>query len=143
MEVLPHFWVVNYKDIFNIKEKNIKNIIHLSKNEPFFKIENVEEIRIVIDYNELQSYEDQNNIMYQYLYDITDYIHNKIINNENILLIGYIYKQDIDTIIVAYFMRYGKLTIRDSILFLKSKKNNIFEPKCLFYFALNKFYNFI
>lgn len=79
--------------------------------------------------------------MYQYLYDTTDYIHEKIINNENILLLGYIYKQDIETIIIAYFIRYGKLTIHDSILFLKSKKNNIFDPKCLFYFSLNKFYH--
>jgi glucose-1-phosphate cytidylyltransferase len=36
--------------------------------------------------------------------------------------------------------RFGHLNIRDSIIFLKSKKNNIFEPKCLFYPALNKFY---
>jgi len=144
MEVLPHFWIGYYKNKLNlsiIKEKKIKNIIHISKNESFLKKNiNVEEIRIPIDYNDNNSYEEQNNIMYEQLFDITEYIHNKIMGNENILLLGYEFKQDLDTIIIAYYIRYGKLNIRDSIIFLKSKKENIFEPKCLFYFALNKFY---
>ena len=142
MEVLPHFWILNYKDdSFIIKKKKIKYVIHLSKNEPFVKKNDIEQIRIPLDYNDSQSYEDQNNIMYQSLFDITDYIHEKITNNQNILLLGYEYKQDIETIIISYFIRYGKLNIRESILFLKSKKDNIFQPKCLFYYALNKFYN--
>jgi hypothetical protein len=142
MEVLPHFWVEYYNEkyIEIIKRKNINYIIHLSKNEPFFK-NNIEQIRIVIDYHDSDSYETQNNIMYQYLYDITDNIHDKIINNKKVLLLGYSNKQDIDTIIISYFIRFGKLNIHDSILFLKSKKNDIFNPKCNFYFALNKFYN--
>jgi len=144
MEVLPHFWISYYKNKLNlsiIKEKKIKNIIHISKNESFLKKNiNVEEIRIPIDYNDNNSYEEQNNIMYEQLFDITEYIHNKITGNQNILLLGYEFKQDLDTIIIAYYIRYGKLNIRDSIIFLKSKKENIFEPKCLFYFALNKFY---
>ena len=78
--------------------------------------------------------------MYQQLFDITDYIHEKIMNNQNILLLGYTDKQDIDTIVVAYYIKYGKVNIRDAILFLKSKKDNIFNPKCLFFFSLNKFY---
>ena len=141
MEVLPHFWITYYNNnLFIIKKKKINHIIHLSKNESFIKKNNIEELRIPIDYNDSQSYEEQNNIMYQYLFDITDYIHEKILNNENILLIGYEYKQDIETIVVSYYIRFGHLNIRDSIIFLKSKKNDIFEPKCLFYPALNKFY---
>ena len=69
------------------------------------------------------------------------HIDSKIINNEKVLLIGYYNKQDLDTIIVAYLLKYAKLTIHDAILFLRSKKSDIFSPKCLFYFALNKFYN--
>ena len=141
MEILPHFWITYYCENFSfIKRKKIKNIIHLSKSHPFLKRDDTEEIRIPIDYKEEDSYEEQNLVMYQYLYDITDYIHEKIINNENILLIGDLFKQDIETIIVAYFIRFGKLNIHDSILFLRTKKSNIFEPKCLFFFALNKFY---
>ena len=142
MEVLPHFWIGYYKENLHIiKTKKIQNIIHLSKDEPFINKNDIEQIRVPIDYDENQSLEVQNNIMYQHLYDITDYIHEKIINNSNILLIGYINKQDIDTIVIAYFIKFGKLTIRESILFYKSKKEHIFNPKFSFYYALNKFYN--
>ena len=143
MEILPHFWIGYYhnKNIKLIKEKNIKNIIHLSKNEDYKKNMNLEEIRIPIDYSDDDCYEFINNSLYQHLFDITEYIHEKILNNENILLMGYESKQDIDSIIIAYFIRYGKLNIHDSIVYLRTKKNNIFYPKCIFYFSLNKFYN--
>lgn len=142
MEILPHFWIVHYgTDISFIKKKKIKNIIHLSKKEPFSKKNDIEEIRIVIDYKEDDSYENMNNLMFQQLSDITEYIHDKIISNEKVLLIGYHNRQDIDTIIVAYLLKYAKISIHDAILFIKSKKADIFSPKCLFYFALNKFYN--
>ena len=72
---------------------------------------------------------------------MTDYIHEKIINNEKVMLLGNYNKQDLDVFIVAYLIRLGKFNIQNSILFLKSKKKDIFNPKCLFFFALNKFYN--
>ena len=141
MEVLPHFWINYFKQNVHImKEKNIKYIIHLSNNENFIKKEYIEEIRIPIDYCENDSYEVKNNILYKYLFDITDYIHEKITGCENIMLLGYEHKQDIDAIIVAYLIRFGKLNISQSIKCLGSKKNNIFQPKCIFYHALSKFY---
>lgn len=142
MEILPHFWISYYrKKLLVIKEKKIKTIIHLSKFEKFINKNNIEEICVPLDYTEDQSLEEKNNIIYDSLYDITDYIHKKITRNENILLLGYSNKQDIETIVLAYFIKFGKLNIHDSIVFLKSKKENIFQPKCLFYYALNKFYN--
>lgn len=142
MEILPYFWIGYYKEnLYYIKEKKIENIIHLSKKENFFKINGIEEIIIPIDYTDDNTYEEQNNIIYQHLFDITDYIHSKLINNEKVLLLGYEHKQDIDTIIVSYLIRYGKLNIYDSIYFLRTKKENIFSPKCLFYISLNRFYN--
>jgi len=141
MEVLPHFWITYYKENLHIiKEKKIKNIIHISKKELFFGKDGIDEIKINIDYNYEQTYDEINTIMYQYLFDVTEYIHNKIINNENILVIGSSDKQDIDVIIVAYYIRYGHLTLQDSVRYLKTKKDNIFNPKCLFYSSLNKFY---
>lgn len=142
MEILPHFWIGFYKEnLYFIKEKNIKNIIHLSKTEKFIKIPNTDEIIIPIDYLDNESYEEKNNIIYQHLFDITDYIHNKLINNQKVVILSYEYKQDIDTILVSYLIRYAKMNIHDSILFLRTKKENIFSPKCLFYFSLNRFYN--
>jgi len=142
MEILPHFWISYYNENYSIiKEKKIKNVIHLSKNEKFIKKIDLDEIRIPIDYDEDESMETQNNIIYQYLFDVTDYIHEKIINNEKVMLLGQYNKQDLDVFIVSYLIRFGKLNIQNSILFLKSKKKDIFNPKCLFFFALNKFYN--
>jgi len=142
MEILPHFWINYYSKNNNfIKEKKINYIIHLSKNEPFLKKNNIEEIRIPIDYNNNDSIEDINNIMYQYLYDITDSVHDKILSANNVLIIGYNDKQDIDTIIIAYLIKYGKLTINQSLLFLKTKKNILEnDGKIIFYHALNRFY---
>jgi protein-tyrosine phosphatase len=145
MEILPYFWISNFSDPYLklIKEKNIKVVIYLSKSNNFLKNENIEQLRIPIEYNENDNYEDINNIMYQQLYDITQFIHEKINNNQKVLLIGIDDKQDIDTIVSAYYIRYGKLTLRDALLFLKSKKKNIFYPKCNFYPALNKFYHYM
>jgi hypothetical protein len=141
MEVLPHFWISYYGEYYNIiKEKKIKNIIHLSKYKPFIKKLDLDEIRIPIDYDDEDSNEKQNIIIYQHLFDVTDYIHQKIMNNEKVLLLGHNEKQDIDVFIIAYFIRFGKMNIQTSIIFLKSKKKYIFEPKCLFFFALNKFH---
>ena len=141
MEVLPHFWINYYNENYIIiKEKKIKNIIHLSKYEPYIKKLNLDEIRIPLDYEEDDTMEKQNITIYQYLYDVTDYIHNKIVNNEKVMLLGKNGKQDIDIFVIAYLIRFAKINIPRAIFFFKSKKKNIFEPKCLFYFALNKFY---
>jgi hypothetical protein len=142
MEILPHFWISYYKEnIHFIKEKKIKNIIHLSKYEPFLKKEDLDEIRIPLDYKENDSLEQQNIIVYQHLYDVTDYIHERIINNGKVLLLGYDRKQDIDIFMIAYLIRFGKINVQNAIQYVKSKKKNVCEPKCFFYFALNKFYN--
>ncbi len=141
MEILPHFWITYYNEHLNIiKDKKIKNIVHLSKKESFSKLNNINQINIYINYDSNDNYEQINITMYDYLFDTTEYIHNKIINNETVLLIGYCDKQDIDVIIIAYCIRYGHLTIKESVQFIKTKKDDIFNPKCLFYASLNKFY---
>ena len=142
MEILPHFWISYFKEKYNIIiKKKINNVIHLSKYEKFIKKDNIEQIRIPFDYDINDNIEDINNVVYQHLFDITDYIHEKIYNNENILLLGYEDRQDVDVVIIAYFIRFGKMNVQNSINILKSKKKDIFEPKCLFFFALSRFYN--
>ena len=142
MEILPNFWINFFLGNYTlIKEKNITNIIHLSKNENFIKNIDTEQIRIPIDYDDNSSLDQKNNIIYQHLFDVTDYIHDKINNNGRVLLLGSEDRQDIDVFITAYLIRYGKLNINTSISFLKSKKENIFIPKCFFFHSLNKFYH--
>ena len=102
MEILPHFWIGHLKkNIIFLKEKKIESIIHLSKNEPFLKCRDIEQIRIPIEYTEDCTMDEKNIILYQHLFDVTDFIHEKIITNKNILLLGYENKQDLDAIITA------------------------------------------
>ena len=146
MEILPYLWVSYYDDdnvIDLINKQKIKNIIHLSTKRNFFKKKDCEEIRTDCDYKEDDSIENRNNILYRCLFSITDYIHHKLNDTEKVLLIGDLHKQDIDVILTAYLIRFGKVTIHESIESLKTKKENIFHPKCYFYIALNKFYNYL
>lgn len=142
MEILPHFWIGYYEnDEFSfIQKKGIRCILHISKHIRFFKNSDIEELHAPIDYDDNQdSFEIQNTAMYQQLADITNYIHERIMDNETVLLMCSIGKQDLETILVAYYIRYAKLSIEHAIEFLKTKMENIFYPKCIFYLALKRF----
>ena len=138
MEILPHFWVSDkIKNINFIKNKNIKCIIFLSKYLDYYKNIDNEQIRIPLDIT--NNNKNDNIIVYQHLYDTTNFIFEKIYNNKNILVIGnekdesYLY-----LFILSYYIRYGKLDIKNSLLFLETKiKMNYFN----FNEALFKFYN--
>ena len=138
IEIIPRLYISYFKSNI-IKNKKFDTIIYLSKNEPFLEKIQTEQIRIPVEYNDSFSLEEKNNEIYQYLFDVTDFIHEKINNNKYILLLGNENNQDLETFITAYYIRYGKINIEDSIRYLKSKMENIFYPKCLFYFALKKF----
>jgi hypothetical protein len=148
MEIIPHLWIAdfeNYDDKRFLKDKKITTIINLSKYKNFSNTNakmSIDEIRIPIEYDEeTDSSEKINMILYEYLFDITEYIHERVINMKNILLVGYSSKEDINTIICAYFIRYAKIDVKEAIKYVKSKIENSYLNKILFYPALNKFYN--
>jgi hypothetical protein len=150
MEILPHLWIAdfeNYDDRQFLKEKKIKSIINLSKYKNFSNTNAklfIDEIRIPIEYNEDNDTQEHiNNIIYEHFFDITEYIHERVINMKNVLLVGYSAKEDIDAFICAYFIRYAKIDVKEAIKYVKSKKNNSYINKILFYPSLNKFYNII
>jgi hypothetical protein len=138
MEILPHLWVsYSIKNSNFLKSKNIKCVIFLSKYLNYYKHVEIEQIRIPLEISD--NNKNDNIIVYQHLYDTTNFIFEKIFNNKNILIIGnekdesYLY-----LIILSYFIRYGKLDIKNSLLFLETKiKMNYFN----FNDALFKFYN--
>ncbi len=143
MEILPHFWISNnLKNNNFVQRKNIKVIIILSKNIKFLKNYHHEQIRIPLE--EFDNINFRNNIIYQHLFDVTNFIYEKINDNKKILLVGNEYDENIINIfILAYIIRYGRLKPEYSYYFLKSKKNNINEPLNNFYQILNKFYNLL
>lgn len=138
MEIIPHFWVSNKIRNNNfIKNKSIKSVVILSKTLNYYKNIDIEQIRIPL---ENTNYNKNDNInAYQHLYDVTNFIFEKIYNNKNILVIGNENDESVLYLfILCYYIRYGKLDIRNSLLFLETKiKMNYFN----FNDALFKFYN--
>ncbi len=114
MEIIPHFWVHQTpKNKSFISSKKIKSVIFLSKKTIFYKNLDIE-------------------------YDVSYFIFEKIINNKNILVIGNENDSSILYIfILAYYIRYGKLDIKNSLNFLNSK---IIIDSFNYHDALFKFY---
>lgn len=138
MEILPHFWISEKpKNIDFLKIKNIKSIIFLSKYVKYYKNLDIEQIRISIEISNNNKLDNINN--FEHLYDVTQFIFEKIYNNKNILLIGNEKDNSILYLfILCYYIRYGKLDIKNSLLFLETKiKMKYFH----FNEALFKFYN--
>ena len=101
IEVLPYINFSYYEDEKSdkfFKRNKIKTIIHLSKVQKMFKSSNFEEIVIDLDYDVNHFDEQKINIrLYEYLYDIIEFIYKKaIIENSSICILGFKNKQDID-----------------------------------------------
>ena len=138
MEILPHFWISDkIKNSDFMKLKNIKAIIFLSKTLNFYKNIDIEQIRIPLQLSD--NNKNDNIIIYQHLFDVTNYIFEKIYNNKNILIIGNENDESILYLfIICYYIRYGKLDIKNSLLFLETKlKMKYFNYNS----ALFKFYS--
>ena len=138
MEILPHFWISDkIKNSDFIKLKNIKAIIFLSKTLKFYKNIDIEQIRIPFQLSD--NNKNDNIMIYQHLFDVTNYIFEKIYNNKNILIIGNENDESILYLfIICYYIRYGKLDIKNSLLFLETKlKMKYFNYNS----ALFKFYS--
>ena len=142
MEILPHFWISEKpKNIDFLKIKNIKSIIFLSKYVKYYKNLDIEQIRISIEISNNNKLDNVNN--FEHLYDVTQFIFEKIYNNKNILLIGNEKDNSILYLfILCYYIRYGKLDIKNSLLFLETKLKmkyfNFNEALFRFYNQINK-----
>jgi len=138
MEVLPHLWISDKpKQLQFLKMKNIKSIVYLSKYAKLIKNIDTEQIQIGIHITDNNKSDNIN--AFQHLYDVTNFIFEKIYNNKNILIIGNEKDESVLYLfILSYYIRYGKLDIKNSLLFLETKiKMKYFH----FHDALFKFYN--
>ena len=144
MEVYPYFYTSSYENYYEeniIKEKKIKTIIHVSKRKKFLGKDKIEEIRIPIEYDEDDfDYYQVNLDLLNYLHDTVEFIHEKLKEKKGVLLLGYSHKQEVDVIVVAFYMKYGKVPPKLGMYYLKTKKRNLFIPDCLYDHCLEKFY---
>ncbi len=145
MEYYPFLYGSTYDTYFEenvIKNKKIKVIIHVSKRKRFVGKEKIEEIRIPIEFDEDDYDTLQINLdLYNYLQDTIEFIHENLINHRPVLLLGYSYKQEVDIIISAFYMRFGKVPPKLALYYVKTKKRNVFLPECLYEYCLEKYYD--
>lgn len=146
IEVLPYIHFAYYEEEKSdkfFKRNKIKTIIHLSKSQKLFNSSSIEEIIIDMDYDVNHFDEQKINIrLYEYLYDIIEFIYKKtIVENHNICILGFKNKQDIDAILMAYFIKYAQVNYQEAHHYVMSKKQIYFYEKTYFYICLKKYMN--
>ena len=131
IEIIPHLWIGNTTDAFNIwllKDKKIRLIINLTDKEEFIPI-----------FPEI----DKKRVNLKQLPLISEYIHDKLtdtkwqINGYSILIHCQDRIQKAPTVIAYYLIKYGKMTAEQAIFCIKTKDNLAFKPQCLFLSALH------
>ncbi len=147
MEVYPHLYTSTYdvyKELNIIKNKKIKIIIHVSKSKKFVAKDVIEEIRLPIEFNDDDfDFEHINLELYNYIHDIIEFIYTKLKENKNVLLLGFKHKQEVDVLVAAFYIKYGKVTPQLAIYYLRTKKTNIFLPECYYDKCLDYYYQHV
>ena len=140
-EIIPDLWIGNkncIEDLVFLSENQFKCIINCTKdieyNKNYTKTEN---IRIVI--NNSNIFED-NKDMYNRLTEIIKYIHHYLSQNKSVLIFCQNGRQISPTIMAAYIIQYGKVSVKQAVEYIRSKREECFIPDVHFYMALQKFY---
>ena len=139
-QILSNLWLGDIRIAKNklfFDENNIKVVINCSKDIPFYS-NYTNNIRISVD----DSLKNKDiNLLYEYIPKAVEYIHNNILESNNILIHCYAGKQRSASIVVAYLMKYGNLSLKDSILSVCSKREIVFTPSINFKKTLIKYEN--
>lgn len=138
-EILPNLWISSILTIKNNQFydiNNIKCVINCSKEIPFFS-ENTLNIRIPVADNLKPAEVDR---LYLYMDKATEIIHSHFKKYQGVLVHCYAGKQRSASIITAYLMKYGNMSLEQAIYAIKSKRIGVFTPNNNFKNALVKFY---
>lgn len=138
MEIVPGLWVGDMDDAasyFFIKEKAIDIIINCTTDISFIVGElNLEKKRLSIE----DDYKDNEKLLKNLEY-LVDYIYRGINKNKNILVHSKFGKQRAPAVVVAYFIKYGKVDMNQAIKYIRMKIPTAFSPGINFEYALNQF----
>lgn len=136
-EIIPHLWLGNIHDSRNEEFINkIDIVINCTKDIDFINNNKVN-IRLAVEDN-LEKQEIIN--MYKYLNKITEIIHKFLLKGKTVFVHCFAGKQRSACVVCAYLMRYLSVTFNEAKVFLKSKREIVFEPLCNFEAALDLFY---
>ena len=134
IEIIPNLWIGN-NDILKYKDKlNVDFIINCSKDLHFLGKHTQYKLDIK---NNLEKYEIIK--MYEYLNETTEFIFKKLNKNKIILVVCENGNQKSCAIITAYLIKYGKLSLNNSIKSLRTKHNTAFYPSIDYINSLNMF----
>jgi len=141
-EIVANLWLGNIKasksSLF-FDENNIDVVINCSKDIPFYS-NYTENIRIAVD-DSLE--EEEIEKLYTYMDKATILINTKLLEQKSVLVHCYAGKQRSAAIVAAYLMKYGNLSLNDSLQSIKSKRLIAFTPGINFKNALNKFEKYL
>ena len=134
-EILPNLWLGNIlasRSSKFIMGNNVSVIVNCSKDIPFCT-NHTKNYRIAVDDNLKKKEVD---IFYTYLDKIIPIIHTHLLNNDVILVHCYAGKQRSAAIIASYLIRYSKMSLKQSVESIKSKRFIAFTPEINFLDAL-------
>lgn len=142
-EIIPDLWIgdkYSIEDVTFLSENKFKCIINCTKDLDFNdNYMNAENIRISVGDNPSINLFENNMEMYDKLDDIIKYIHYHLGKNESVLVYCHAGIQRSATIVAGYIMEYGKVSAKQAIEYIKSKRSECFTPRVNFYMALQKF----
>lgn len=135
-ELTPNLWIGNANDLL-VKEfiETFDVIVNCTKNIPFPEYK-CKTVRVFVDDN-LDPAELDN--LYKYLDKVTEYIHVHLLNGRRVFVHCYAGKQRSASVIVAYYIRYFRMSLEDASIALQSKRQIVFEPLCNFRPILERF----
>ena len=137
-EIIPNLWLGNIKIAKNkqfFDDNNISIVINCSRDIPFYS-NYTNNIRISVNdnlkHNEIVR-------LYKYMDKSSNLIHKELLDNKSILVHCYAGVQRSASIIAAYLIKYGEMSLKTAILSIKSKRHNAFTPSVNFLEALIQF----
>lgn len=143
-QILDNIWIGNLYCVLNNKFLNYFNIsaiVNVTKINYRLNNSNKKINYIQLPINDSNSYID-NMHMFMSLNRITNFIRENIIQGRNVFIHCEHGFSRSPSVLAAYLMRYHKLNIIKSIIFIKEKRNKCFK-KIRFKFALEKYYKHI
>jgi len=136
--ILPSLWLGDQKisvckEFFDVYKISV--VINCTKNYNYYT-NNTTNIRVEVDDSLKKEDIDK---LYLYFHETSDFINEMINKGKNILVHCYAGKQRSANIVLAYLMKYGKMTYKNAKQYLKSKRPICFEPSNNFEEAILKF----
>ena len=77
--------------------------------------------------------------MYEYLNETSEFINKKLLNNNSVLVVCEDGNQKSASIIAAYLIKYGKISLKNAILGMRTKHKTVFYPSIHYLNSLEMF----